>query len=70
MQVPQMWRALGLSPWTKPNLGIEDWKGSKDNNIILQTGYPDAHFASLVVAPTEKDPNKKYKLYHWAWQFK
>jgi hypothetical protein len=51
--------------WDKPALGIEEWRGSKDNNIILQTGYTDAHAASLVVSPTERDPAKKYKLYYW-----
>ena len=51
--------------WTKPNLGIQSYKGSKDNNIILQTGYWDAHCASIVKAPTEKDPARKYKLYYW-----
>ncbi|HVE39790.1 MAG TPA: hypothetical protein VNM14_07890 [Planctomycetota bacterium] len=51
--------------WEKPSLGLETWKGSKDNNIILQTGYTDAHCAAIVKAPTEKDPARKYKLYYW-----
>jgi hypothetical protein len=51
--------------WEKPSLGLETWKGSRDNNIILQTGYTDAHSASVVNAPTEKDPARKYKLYYW-----
>lgn len=51
--------------WTKPNLGIQEWRGSKDNNIILQTGYLDANCASIVKAPTEKDPARRYKLYYW-----
>lgn len=51
--------------WTKPTLGLQEWKGSKENNIILQTGYTDAHCASMVKAPNEKDPAKKYKLYYW-----
>ena len=51
--------------WTKPTLGLQEWKGSKDNNIILQTGYTDAHCASIVKAPNEKDPAKRYKLYYW-----
>ncbi len=48
--------------WEKPSLGLEEWKGSRDNNIILQTGYTDAHCASIVKAPTERDPARKYKL--------
>jgi hypothetical protein len=51
--------------WTKPTLGLQEWKGSKENNIILQSGYPDAHGASIVKAPKEKDPARKYKLYYW-----
>lgn len=51
--------------WEKPSLGLETWKGSRENNIILQTGYTDAHCASIVRAPTEKDPARKYKLYYW-----
>jgi hypothetical protein len=51
--------------WEKPSLGLEEWRGSKANNIILQTGYTDAHCASIVKAPTEKDPARKYKLYYW-----
>jgi hypothetical protein len=51
--------------WEKPALGLQEWKGSRENNIILQTGYTDAHCASIVKAPTEKDPARKYKLYYW-----
>jgi len=51
--------------WTKPSLGLEEYEGSKDNNIILQTGYPDAHCASIVKAPNEKDPTRRFKLYYW-----
>ena len=51
--------------WTKPSLGIQQWQGSRENNIILQTGYWDAHCASVVEAPTEKDPSRRYKLYYW-----
>ena len=52
--------------WTKPALGIEEWNGSRENNIILQTGYWDANCASIVKAPTETDPARRYKLYYWA----
>ena len=29
--------------WTKPTLGLQTWKGHKKANIVLQTGYSDAH---------------------------
>jgi hypothetical protein len=51
--------------WTKPALGLQTWRGRTDNNIILQTGYTDAHCASIVKAPTEKDAARRYKLYYW-----
>ncbi len=51
--------------WEKPNLGLQEWQGSRENNIVLQTGYWDANCCSLVVAPTEKDPARRYKLYYW-----
>jgi hypothetical protein len=51
--------------WSKPSLGLQEWKGSKENNIILQSGYTDAHCASIVRAPNEKDPARRYKLYYW-----
>jgi hypothetical protein len=51
--------------WEKPNLGLQQWQGDRENNIVLQTGYWDANCCSLVVAPTEKDPARRYKLYYW-----
>jgi hypothetical protein len=35
---------------------VDEWAGGKANNIILQTGYTDAHSASIVMSPTERDP--------------
>src|SRR5205085_7888508 len=51
--------------WEKPSLGIEAFQGSKDNNLILQTGYTDAHSASVVLSPTEENAARKFKLYYW-----
>ncbi len=51
--------------WTKPSLGVQEWRGSTDNNIVLQTGYWDAHGMSIVKAPHEKDPARRYRLYYW-----
>jgi hypothetical protein len=51
--------------WRKPSLGIHEWNGSRDNNIILRTGYWDANCASIVKAPTETDPARRFKLYYW-----
>ncbi len=51
--------------WEKPVLGVEEWHGSTDNNIVLQAGYWDAHQPAVVRAPTETDSARRYKLYYW-----
>lgn len=51
--------------WTKPSLGLQEWGGNKNNNIVLQSGTLDGNGATVVKAPTEKDPAKRYKLYHF-----
>lgn len=42
--------------WTKPNLGIIEYKGSKNNNICKVGG------GSLVYDKDDKDSNRRYKL--------
>ncbi len=51
--------------WEKPSLDLQEWKGSKQNNIVLQTGYTDAHCASIVKGADGEGPARKYKLYFW-----
>lgn len=52
--------------WTRPNLGLFDYKGSKQNNIILQNaGFHDAYSPSVVKDPKESDPAKRYKMVFW-----
>jgi hypothetical protein len=51
--------------WSRPELGIEPWQGSRANNIVLQTGYWDAHQASVVRAPDGGDPARRYRMYYW-----
>ena len=48
--------------WTRPNLGIVEWKGSKENNIILghETDIYDNFFAFKDTNPNCK-PEEKYK---------
>jgi hypothetical protein len=63
----------GLS-WTKPNLGIIEFEGSKDNNLYLTvtqdpTEKPPSkdrgqcHNASVIKRPWESDPAKRYALF-------
>jgi len=42
--------------WTKPNLGIVDYHGSKANNISLVGG------GTVIFDPADRDPNRRYKL--------
>lgn len=47
--------------WNKPNLGIVEYKGSKDNNIFIRRGKRD-HIQSVIHTPWEKDPNRRYAM--------
>ena len=47
--------------WTKPNLGLVNYQGSKDNNILLTNGYG----ASVIYDKTDPDPQKRYKAAFW-----
>lgn len=45
--------------WEKPNLGITEWKGSKNNNIIGHF----LHGSSVLLDIHEENPKKKYKMF-------
>ena len=60
--------------WTKPNLGIIEYGGSKDNNLFLTVTQDAAekppskergqcHNASVIKRPWESDPAKRYALF-------
>jgi len=46
--------------WTKPNLGLWEWRGSKDNNIV---DIGQVHFPLVFKRPRERDPSKRYALF-------
>jgi hypothetical protein len=48
----------GIS-WKKPNLGLFEYRGSKDNNLVYRHG----HGATVFIDPTAK-PAERYKLVH------
>ncbi len=53
--------------WTKPELGICPWNGSRATNIILPNDELDVLFSELdgpavFVDPAAKDPSTKYKM--------
>jgi predicted GH43/DUF377 family glycosyl hydrolase len=51
--------------WTKPELGIVDFNGSKANNLSASASVPggESHNPSVLRCPGETDPLKRYALY-------
>lgn len=47
--------------WEKPSLGLVDFNGNKDNNLVMRIGYGGA----VLFDPHEKDPNRRYKCAFW-----
>ena len=44
--------------WTKPNLGIVEFQGSKDNNLIMLS----AHGTGVMLDKEELNPKRRYKM--------
>lgn len=44
--------------WTKPNLGLVDFEGSRENNLLFRY----AHGTGIFLDEEERDPAKRYKL--------
>ena len=62
------WRAAyaeskdGIS-WVKPNLGLVDYRGSKDNNLVLmQPGNWGFVNLKVIADPDDPDPSRRYKM--------
>lgn len=52
--------------WNRPNLGIVEFQGSTDNNIVLQNyGFHDLYSPSILKDTLEQDSNKRYKMIWW-----
>jgi len=54
--------------WTKPELGIVAFHGSKANNLVVSAFQPEVcggtcHNPSVIRRPGESDPQKRYALY-------
>jgi len=50
--------------WVKPNLGIIEYKGLRDNNIFVRRGKRD-HILSVIHTPWERDPRRQYLMYNF-----
>ena len=61
--------------WTKPELGIVEFGGSKANNLVVSAYQPEAtagghcHNPSVILRPGETDPQRRYALYGFDNQF-
>lgn len=44
--------------WEKPNLGIVEFEGSRDNNLLML----DVAGTGVLYEPSDPDPNKRFKL--------
>ena len=47
--------------WERPNLGLIEYEGSSDNNLVLL----DAAFANVIKDDREQDPARLYKSLFW-----
>lgn len=55
--------------FTKPNLGLHEFNGEKDTNIVLIGSglYGDRYGNSVIVDAKEPDPAKRYKMLYYDW---
>ena len=71
-QAPGWWRPMCYAEsddgvnWTKPNLGLVEFKGNRNNNICLIEGDPFSltkvnDFLSVLHEPDDPDPSRRYK---------
>jgi len=69
--------------WTKPNLGLIEFRGSKENNLFLTVSPPDeievkelckgqgkCHNPSVIKRPWAPDPEKRYALFCFGQEYR
>ncbi len=49
--------------WTKPNLGLFEFNGSKENNIVWQKGFGSHNFTPFRDAKPGVEKNERYKAF-------
>lgn len=78
-----MWNSYAESPdgivWTKPALGLIEYKGSKQNNLFATrsldlTEKPprdlgQCHNASVLFQPWQADPQRRFALFGFSYEF-
>ncbi len=55
--------------WTKPNLGLFDFNGDRNTNIVMigNGGFSDRYTNSVVVDDRDLDPRRRYKMIFYDW---
>lgn len=54
--------------WTKPDLGLHEVAGTKDNNVVVPPEYHKGkdHWESVLKDPFDPDPARRYKGFGWS----
>ena len=54
--------------WRRPNLGLHEFAGSKENNIVIPPEYHKGldHFESVFKDPLDTDSARRYKALGWS----
>ena len=50
--------------WTKPALGLIDFDGSRDNNIVMRRSTHGLHAGGVLHDPVDRDAARRYKFLH------
>jgi len=52
--------------WDRPTLGLHEFRGSKENNIVLTSyGHHDLYSPTVIIDPRDPDPERRYKMTWW-----
>jgi hypothetical protein len=54
--------------WTRPELGLHEALGSKQNNIVIPSSYHEGqdHFETMLKDSLDPDPARRYKAIGWS----
>ena len=53
--------------WTKPNLGLVEYEGSRDNNLVLLAPRLGVVNVKVLLDPDDPDPDRRYKMCAHVW---
>ena len=53
--------------WTKPNLGLAEYNGNRNNNLVLMEPRLGTVNVKVLYDPDDPDPNRRYKMGAHVW---